>query len=104
MPKTTLRAALIAGAAIVAILAGTIPLIMPALAQDNTQTETPPAEGTQTPAPAPDAQAPAATPETQAPAAATTETKPDPNQVVARVNGTDVTRQEVLDSAADLPE
>jgi peptidyl-prolyl cis-trans isomerase C len=113
MPKATLRAALIAGAAIAAILAGTVPLvaprIMPALAQDTTQT--PPAEGGQTPAPdaqqapapAPDAQAPAS-PDTQAPAAATTETKPDPNQVVARVNGTDVTRQEVLDSAADLPE
>jgi peptidyl-prolyl cis-trans isomerase C len=92
MPKATLRAALIAGAAIAAILAGAIPLVAPridlALAQDNTgtQTETPPAEGT------------------QAPAAATTETKPDPNQVVARVNGTDITRQEVLDSAADLPE
>jgi peptidyl-prolyl cis-trans isomerase C len=96
MPKVTLRAALIAGVAIAAILAGTIALVAPrinvALAQD-TQTQTPPA--TETPAPAPDA---------QAPAAATTETKPDPNQVVARVNGTDVTRQEVLDSAADLPE
>jgi peptidyl-prolyl cis-trans isomerase C len=112
MPKVTLRAVLIAGAAITAILAGTVPLvaprIMPALAQDNTQTQTPPAEGEQTPAPdaqapaSPDAQAPAS-PETQAPAA-TTETKPDPNQVVARVNGTDVTRQEVLDSAQDLPE
>ncbi|HET6620040.1 MAG TPA: peptidylprolyl isomerase [Dongiaceae bacterium] len=99
MPKVTLRAALIAGAAITVILAGTVPLVGPridlALAQDSTgtpdtQTQTPPAEGTQ----APDA---------QAPAAATTETRPDPNQVVARVNGTDITRQEVLDSAADLP-
>lgn len=99
MPKVTLRAALIAGAAITAILAGTVPLVGPridfALAQDNTgtQTQTPPAEA----APAP------ASPDAQAPAAATTETKPDPNQVVARVNGTDITRQEVLDSAADLP-
>jgi peptidyl-prolyl cis-trans isomerase C len=99
MSKVTLRAALIAGVAIAAILAGTIalvaPRIDPALAQD-TQ-----APATETPAPAPAPQAPA--PETGAPAA-TTETKPDPNQVVARVNGTDVTRQEVLDSAADLPE
>lgn len=91
MSKATLRAALIAGVAIAAILAGTIalvaPRIDPALAQE---TQAPATE-----APAPDA---------QAPGAATTETKPDPNQVVARVNGTDVTRQEVLDSAADLPE
>ncbi|WP_119299505.1 peptidylprolyl isomerase [Dongia deserti] len=87
MPKPTLRAALIAGAAIAAILAGSIPLIAPRMS----------------PAVAQDTQAPA--PETQDPAApAVTETKPDPNQVVARVNGADVTRQEVLDSAADLPE
>lgn len=85
MPKATLRAALIAGAAIAAILAGTIDL---ALAQETT-----------TPDPAPAAQDPA-----QPAPAGTTETKADPNQVVARVNGIDVTRQEVLDSAADLPE
>jgi peptidyl-prolyl cis-trans isomerase C len=51
MPKVSLRAALIAGAAIAAILAGSIPLIAPhigpALAQDNSQ------------APAPEGQAPA---------------------------------------------
>jgi peptidyl-prolyl cis-trans isomerase C len=93
MPKPSLRAALIAGAAIAAILAGSIPLISPqvrsALAQD-TQTQDPAQQPTQDPA--------------QPAAPAVTETKPDPNQVVARVNGTDVTRQEVLDSAADLPE
>src|SRR5262245_10733358 len=95
MPKATLRAALITGAAITAIIAGTIPWvtpqILPALAQD-TQPETP--------APAPET--PAADP-AQPPAA---EAKPaaDPNQVVARVNGTDITRQEVIDSAVDLPE
>jgi len=91
MPKVTLRAALIAGAA---ILAGTIPLVAPrtgpALAQE-TQSQDPAAPVAQDPA------QPAAP-------AATTETKPDPNQVVARVNGVDVTRQEVLDSASDLPE
>ncbi len=82
MPKVTLRAALIAGAALAAILAGTIPPVAPRIA-------------------------PALAQETQAePVAptATTETKPDPNQVVARINGADVTRQEVIDSAVDLPE
>jgi peptidyl-prolyl cis-trans isomerase C len=32
-----------------------------------------------------------------------TQTQADPNQVVARINGKDVTRREVLDSATDLP-
>jgi peptidyl-prolyl cis-trans isomerase C len=87
MPKATLRAALIAGAAIAAILAGSLPALVPALAQESTA-----------PAPAADPAADPAAP------AATTETKPDPNQVVARVNGVDITRQEVLDSASDLPD
>ena len=98
MPKVSLRAALIAGAAIAAILAGSIPLIAlhigPALAQDSQ-------------APAPEGQAPAgdpAAPVDPAAPGATTETKPDPAQVVARINGADITRQEVIDSAADLPE
>ena len=99
MPKVTLRAALIAGAAITAIIAGTVPWVtpqvLPALAQD-AQPETPPTETPVTPAPETGAQ--------PTPPAATTETKPDPNQIVARINGTDVTRQEVIDSAADLPE
>jgi peptidyl-prolyl cis-trans isomerase C len=73
MPKATLRAALIAGAAIAAILSGSVPLT----AQEAADPAQPPA---------------------------TTETRPDPNQVVARVNGADITRQEVLESAADLPE
>jgi peptidyl-prolyl cis-trans isomerase C len=96
MPKVSLRAALIAGAAIAAILAGTVPLVASRVG---------PASAQETQAPAPETQPPAQDP--AAPAGntgATTETKPDPNQVVARVNGTDVTRQEVLDSAADLPE
>jgi peptidyl-prolyl cis-trans isomerase C len=102
MSKVSLRAALIAGAAIAAILAGTatlvVPQIGPALAQE-TQTPAPETPAPETPAPA--TQAPAADP---AAPAATTETKPDPNQVVARINGIDITRQEVIDSAADLPE
>jgi peptidyl-prolyl cis-trans isomerase C len=94
MPKTTLRAALITGAAMTAILAGAIPLLAPRIG---------PALAQETQAPAPE------TPKAQEPAqpaapAGTTETKPDPNQVVAHVNGVDVTRQEVLNSAADLPE
>jgi peptidyl-prolyl cis-trans isomerase C len=91
MPKVSLRAALIAGAAIAAILAGTIPLVAPSIG---------PALAQETPTPAPEAQDPA---QPAAPAG-TTETKADPNQVVARINGADVTRQDVLDSAADLPE
>jgi peptidyl-prolyl cis-trans isomerase C len=80
MPKIPYRAALIAGAAIAVILAGSLPLIAPRIG-------------------------PALAQETQAPAQpGVTETKPDPNQVVARVNGADVTRREVVDSAADLPE
>ena len=89
MPKVSLRAALIAGAAIAAILAGSIPLLTPQIEDARAQESQAPAQP-ETPA--------------QAPAAATTETKPDPNQVVAKVNGTDITRQEVIDSAVDLPE
>ncbi len=94
MPKPSLRAALIAGVAIAAILAGSIPLIAP-------QVRSAFAQDTQTQAPAQD---PAAQDPAQPATPAVTETKPDPNQVVARVNGGDITRQEVLDSAADLPE
>ena len=95
MPKVTLRAALIAGVAIAAILAGTIPLVAPRIV---------PAFAQETQAPAPETQDPAAPAADPAAPAATTETKPDPNQVVARINGADITRQEVLDSASDLPE
>ncbi len=97
MPKVSLRAALIAGAAIAAILAGTIPLVAPQIVPAFAQ-ETPAPEAQD---PAADPAAPAADP---AAPAATTETKPDPNQVVARINGADITRQEVLDSASDLPD
>lgn len=93
MPKATLRAALVAGAAITAIIAATMPFVTPQVAPAMAQDTQP-----ETPAPAPET--PAADP-AQPPAA---EAKPDPNQVVARVNGTDVTRQEVIDSAVDLPE
>lgn len=72
MPKAHLRAALLAGAAIVATLAGA------AFAQEQI----------------PD--------QTQQPGV--TQTQADPNQVVARINGVDVTRQQVLDSATDLPD
>jgi len=97
MPKATLRAALIAGAAIAAILAGTFPLLAPRIG---------PALAQEAQTPAPETQEPAAQPAapSDANSGATTETKPDPGQVVARVNGVDVTRQEVMDSAADLPE
>ncbi len=75
MPKARLRAALLAGAAFAATLAGA------AFAQE-----------TQAPA-QPEAAQPGVT-----------QTQADPNQVVARINGVDVTRQQVIDSATDLPE
>ena len=103
MPKAHFRAVAIVAALISATVAGLV------LAQETT-TQPPatppegaaPAEGAPaetTPAPA-DPAAPAQTETTQP---GVTETKPDPNQVVARVNGADITRQEVIDSAADLP-
>jgi peptidyl-prolyl cis-trans isomerase C len=81
MPKAILRAALIAGAAFASTLAAT-------------------------PAPAQETEAPA-TPDVQTPEAGqpgVTQTQADPNQVVARINGVDVTRRQVIDSAIDLPE
>lgn len=98
MPKASLRAALIAGAAIAAILAGTIPLVAPHLGAALAQDSQAPAD------PAADPAAPADPAANPAAEGAVTETKPDPNQVVARINGADVTRQEVIDSATDLPE
>lgn len=86
MPKASLRAALIAGAALAAILTGA------ALAQETQAPESPAPE-----TPAPQSEAPAAS------QPGVTETQADPNQVVARVNGKDVTRQQVIDSAAALP-
>jgi peptidyl-prolyl cis-trans isomerase C len=73
MPKASLRAALLAGAAFAAILTGA------AFAQET--------------APAPEAGQPGVT-----------QTQADPNQVVARINGVDITRQQVIDSATDLPD
>jgi len=85
MPKALFRAALLAGAALVA---SPLSLAGIALAQ-----ETQPApEATQ-----PDASQPQAT------QPGVTQTQADPNQVVARVNGKDITRQMVIDSAAGLP-
>jgi len=87
MPKALLRAALIAGAA----LSATSFL---ALAQ-----ETQPAQPEQS-------QPEQSQPEASQPEAAqpgVTQTQADPNQVVARVNGQDVTRQMVIDSASGLP-
>ncbi len=75
MPKALFRAALIAGAALSLTT-------FSALAQ-----ETQPAQ-----------------PEQSQPAPGVTQTQADPNQVVARVNGQDITRQMVLDSATDLPD
>jgi peptidyl-prolyl cis-trans isomerase C len=82
MSKALFRAALIAGAALSAtplFLAGT------ALAQETQPTQ-------------PEQSQPEAT------QPGVTQTQADPNQVVARVNGQDITRQMVLDSAADLPD
>jgi peptidyl-prolyl cis-trans isomerase C len=76
MPKALFRAALIAGVALASTFAGA------AFAQE-TQPE-------------------ATQPQPAQPGV--TQTQADPNQVVARINGQDVTRQMVLDSATDLPE
>lgn len=81
MPRALFRAALIAGAAFSASLSAA------AFAQDTQPEQTQP-EQTQ--------------PETAQPGV--TETQADPNQVVARINGKDVTRQDVLNSATDLPD
>jgi len=76
MPKAFFRAALIAGAALSTTLGGAV------FAQE-TQPE-------------------AAQPQPVQPGV--TQTQADPNQVVARINDQDITRQQVLDSATGLPE
>lgn len=107
MPNVSFRAALLAGA-VAFSTAGFVLSGGPAGAQDSTTNTT----NTETTTPAPDAQAPA--PATEAPAAgaatpgAPAEAAPapvpaDPAEVVATINGTPITRQDVLDSAADLP-
>lgn len=77
MPKAHFRAALLAGVALAATVAW----------QANAQ-ETQPAP---------------TAPQSQPAQPGVTETQPDPNQVVARVNGVEVTRQQVIDSASQLP-
>ena len=100
MPHVSFRAALLAGAFAFVSTAGLVLSGGPAGAQDATT-------NTETTTPAPDADAPAAgdsqdttqaAPEAPAPAAPA-----DPKEVVATVNGTPITRQDVIDSAADLP-
>lgn len=89
MPKAFFRAALIAGAAL-----STTPFFLTgtALAQETQPEQTQP-EATQPEASQPPLDQPGVT-----------QTQADPNQVVARINGQDVTRQMVLDSAIDLPD
>jgi peptidyl-prolyl cis-trans isomerase C len=102
MPHVSFRAALLAGAFAFST-AGFVLSGSPAGAQDattNTETTTP-APAAETPS-APAEAAPAGTP---APTAngAPTPAPADPTEVVATVNGKQITRQDVLDSATDLP-
>jgi peptidyl-prolyl cis-trans isomerase C len=121
MPHVSFRAALLAGAVAFVSTAGYVLSGGPAGAQDATTNTT----NTETTTPAPDANAPAqsapaeAAPAESAPAeAAPAEGAPagtpaptangaptpaDPAEVVATVAGKPITRQDVLDSATDLP-
>jgi len=120
MPNVSFRAALLAGAVALVSTAGFVLSGSPAGAQDtttNTETTTPapaPAPDANAPAAAPDANAPAAAPDANAPAEAPAAGAPapsanaaptpaDPAEVVATINGKPITRQDVLDSASDLP-
>ncbi len=96
MPNVSFRAALLAGAFVFVSASGFVLSGGPAGAQDaTTNTET------TTPAPAPDAGTPATgTPE---PTANGAPVPADPKEVVATIDGKPVTRQDVLDSASDLP-
>jgi peptidyl-prolyl cis-trans isomerase C len=95
MPNLSFRAALLAGAVAIVSATGLVLSGGPAGAQDaTTNTET------TTPAPAPAEAAPSGTP---APTANGAPQPADPKEVVATVNGTQITRQDVLDSASDLP-
>ncbi len=96
MPDVSFRAALLAGAVLFVSASGFVLSGGPARAQDaTTNTET------TTPAPAPDANTPATgTPE---PTANGAPVPADPKEVVATIDGKPVTRQDVLDSASDLP-
>jgi peptidyl-prolyl cis-trans isomerase C len=110
MAIASFRATLLAGAT--AILAITVPVI--AAAQDANTQNTTNTQETAPATPAPDANtqttAPAAAPadgsaaQPEAPAAAPAQaTPPDPKEVVATINGNPITRQDVIDSAANLP-
>jgi peptidyl-prolyl cis-trans isomerase C len=108
MAFVSFRAALVAGAvASVSIVAPALVSVVgsaPAWAQDTnnqstTAPATPDANATTTAPAAPDAQAPAAGAAPATPAAAPA----DPKEVVATVNGKPITRQDVIDSAANLP-
>ena len=114
MPHVSYRAALLAGAFAFASTAGFILSAGSGAAQDgttNTETTTPapapenaaPATGESQAAPAEGAPAEGAPPGTPAPAANGAPAPSDPKEVVATVNGKPITRQDVLDSASDLP-
>jgi peptidyl-prolyl cis-trans isomerase C len=97
MPNLTFRAALLAGAVALVSTTGFVLSGSPAGAQDATT-------NSETTTPAPDANAPAPAGEAApAPTANGAPTPADPAEVVANVNGKPVTRQDVLDSARDLP-
>jgi peptidyl-prolyl cis-trans isomerase C len=111
MAQISFRAALLAGAIALASATGAAPW-GPAFAQD-TNTQDTNSQGTTTAAPAtgdsaaPADAAPAAadqsgTPQPTVPGAAAP-TPADPAEVVAKINGKDITRQDVINSAADLP-
>jgi peptidyl-prolyl cis-trans isomerase C len=105
MAQITTRAALLAGAITLISAAG------PVFAQDTNNTQTTAPDSSAAPA-ADQGAAPAAgdsnaapatgTPQPVAPSAAAP-APADPKEVVATVNGKNVTRQDVIDSAADLP-
>ena len=100
MPNLTFRAALLAGAVALVSTTGFVLSGGPAGAQDattNTETTTPAPDAN---APAPAEAAPSGTP---APTANGAPAPADPAEVVANVNGKPITRQDVLDSARDLP-
>lgn len=131
MPHVSFRAALLAGAFAFASTAGFVLSGGPAGAQDSdTETTTPAPEAPATEVPATEAPATEAPAEAAPAEAAPAETAPsgtvpsgaapvgtptptangaptpapaDPNEVVATVNGKPVTRQDVLNSASDLP-
>ena len=103
MPNVSFRAALLAGAFAFVFTAGFVLSGDTAGAQDATTNTT--NTETTTPAPAPDANAPAEAPATgtPAPSANGAPAPADPKEVVATIDGKPITRQDVLDSASDLP-